>query len=559
MKNKINENKLSSSTILPQIPLTIIENIEQESKPIFNKLNSKYMIKETNLDNEQYLKTLNRIMKNYTYEIVDDNLNLGNIKDHSFLTKKIPKNTKRVISSIDRSDSNIAGEDSLIKIAVKDEEFSNPIVSKFALEQNKNIYENMLKYVNFRSLNLNDKINKENKAYLNIANLNDINVKVSQLIAKRAVIFELKNRDKNKNKKTVLNNQTVSKPRLYYNKEIYLCRMTGKYLYNSKNYPEGRDQFCLSSDSNQMILFGGIVTNHSNNIWMLDQNKMEWTKIISENNPAIPRYGHTGVLFQRKLYVFGGRCKLDNFIIYGDLDVFNIDTRMWENTVIFTKPSTKRRNHIAKLIGTHILIHGGIDENGEYLKDSCLLSLNPLKWGSISIESESESPTLAYHDSCLVLPYDLMFSNRLNIYKLPEQNFVKKTISKIREKGLYVFGGKSRDDAAPTNDLWILKIGIKPLIWSKIVTNGTPPTPRYGHSMNFYEDGNFVIIHGGRNDSYLDDFALNDTYLLELSTFDWVKVEIKIDAPSIEIYKRCGHSSIVSCNYNILFQQQINY
>ena len=41
---------------------------------------------------------------------------------------------------------------------------------------------------------------------------------------------------------------------------------------------------------------------------------------------------------------------------------------------------------------------------------------------------------------------------------------------------------------------------------------GVKPTPRFFHSMSYYERGNFLIIHGGRNDLNNDSFALNDIY-----------------------------------------------
>jgi hypothetical protein len=76
-------------------------------------------------------------------------------------------------------------------------------------------------------------------------------------------------------------------------------------------------------------------------------------------------------------------------------------------------------------------------------------------------------------------------------------------------------------------------------------TNGLAPTPRYAHSMNFYEDGNYVIIHGGRNDFSSTNFALQDTYLLELSRFDWIKVNLIFDNRDSHVFLRCGHASIV--------------
>ena len=29
--------------------------------------------------------------------------------------------------------------------------------------------------------------------------------------------------------------------------------------------------------------------------------------------PAFPRYGHSGIIYQKKFYVFGGKCKSNNY------------------------------------------------------------------------------------------------------------------------------------------------------------------------------------------------------------------------------------------------------
>jgi hypothetical protein len=94
-----------------------------------------------------------------------------------------------------------------------------------------------------------------------------------------------------------------------------------------------------------------------------------------------------------------------------------------------------------------------------------------------------------------------------------------------------------------TNEVWILRIGKKPFDWIKPQIYGNPPSPRYLHSMNFYEEGNFLIIYGGRNDN-IESSALNDIYLLELQKLEWIKVIVYSDA-NIDVYNRCGHSSIV--------------
>jgi len=91
-----------------------------------------------------------------------------------------------------------------------------------------------------------------------------------------------------------------------------------------------------------------------------------------------------------------------------------------------------------------------------------------------------------------------------------------------------------------------LKLGHKPLEWVRANISGKPPCPRYSHTMNFYEDGNFLIIHGGRNDKSDSSAALCDTFLLELRNLEWIDVKIYSYDYS-QVYNRCGHGSIVFC------------
>jgi hypothetical protein len=94
----------------------------------------------------------------------------------------------------------------------------------------------------------------------------------------------------------------------------------------------------------------------------------------------------------------------------------------------------------------------------------------------------------------------------------------------------------------------ILKIGKKPLEWYKPETSGKSPSPRYSHSMNYYEEGNYLIIHGGRNDEKIEKYSLNDTYVFDLYKFEWAYVKILFESPKMEIYNRFGHKSIIHSN-----------
>ena len=231
-----------------------------------------------------------------------------------------------------------------------------------------------------------------------------------------------------------------------------------------------------------------------------------------------------------------------------------------------------------------MLVHGGISEEGEYLNDSVILSFVPLKWHHCVLSKYIEipdskdlflfnpelsslncaAPALAYHSCCLVLQSEVKVNNKFNIYKYPDiaYNF-KKINNQIKERGVYIFGGKY-SDYRYNREVYCLKIGKKPVEWRKLNCFGKAPPPRILCSMEFCEDANLIVIHGGRYDinatqgsptfknkqanisDISDDFAFNDLWILELSRLEWTKVPLVIDGlNSIKVFNRCGHSSFI--------------
>ena len=134
-----------------------------------------------------------------------------------------------------------------------------------------------------------------------------------------------------------------------------------------------------------------------------------------------------------------------------------------------------------------------------------ILNIHQLKWNKCIIDKYCHWPKL-YGHAC----------------SLAQNEAIKKKT--IKETGLFIFGGKSKEDGGLSNQLWILILGKKPLEWIKPETKGKIPAPRFFHTMNYYERGNYLIIHGGRNDIISENSALNDTYLLNLENFEWIEV-----------------------------------
>lgn len=99
-----------------------------------------------------------------------------------------------------------------------------------------------------------------------------------------------------------------------------------------------------------------------------------------------------------------------------------------------------------------------------------------------------------------------------------------------------------------SNELWLLKIGKNPVEWIKIENlKGKPPLPRYQHSMNYYENKEIIIIHGGRNDHFnSESFSMNTTFIIDLCRWQWIEVRIFNNYyESFKIFERCSHGAVI--------------
>ena len=75
--------------------------------------------------------------------------------------------------------------------------------------------------------------------------------------------------------------------------------------------------------------------------------------------------------------------------------------------------------------------------------------------------------------------------------------------------------------------------------WRYPVVKGTPPVPRYNHSMSFYEPLGILIIYGGKNDTLFgetNDICLNDIRILNVEQMAWSPVSSYGETPQIGRY-----------------------
>ena len=270
----------------------------------------------------------------------------------------------------------------------------------------------------------------------------------------------------NQNDKLTINS-TIMRNLLIVEVKSYYC----KYLMHSTFNPSSRMGATFTNCYNQLFLFGGLLASEQSDLWKFEiKNKAyTWKKIkFNKEINLNPRYGHTCVLFNNSLYIFGGNLNikklkypLEDILIYNiktntmKIGIFKTDKFSFTSSYLYVP---QRRNHIAQAIGWNMIVHGGIDINKEYSKennanvneeeirfnpneiknmdmhgevlgDFMALDLNTLKWMQLSniiyklkgkkaiIQAKKGIPRV-YHSSCLALSYENMLKgNKLNIYK----------------------------------------------------------------------------------------------------------------------------------------------
>ena len=532
--------------------------IKDTQRNLLNSLskdNDEYIIREYSKiipkDFNIYVETVESSLGNYKmdYEKKNEEKQLKNYNPNFYIHLK----DKLLIKKIHKHNRNFfnhaltpKNDDSNLKITIREKQYPNPYKSLAVIKHNSFIFDE----INKNFLNRQGDLFKQK--ILNIKKYNNkYKVKMPKIHISNftRIPFEIPLVDltEDKDKKGLQTFKNISKKQNEGTLQLYAY-----YRYPNRNFPEGREQFSIFFyNNNRIYICGGLTVKMGiMTIWYLNMDKLEWNKVPQKENTN-NRFGHTSIIYQNKIYFYGGRAKIDKALYYCGLEIFSLNEGLYYKPMLSKLNSpTLRRNHIAILIDEQIFIHGGVSENNEILSDCHLLNLNPLKWLKVSINRRSQNPKLYGHTGCVVVPKQYLINHKFNIYAYPDLEVVN---CRIKKKGLYVFGGKSKEEGGISNKLWILTIGQKLLEWNLAETKGIPPRPRYNHSMSFYERGNFLIIHGGRNDLMSDTIAFDDTFVFDLEFFEWFKVELYSQFDKFKVLSRCGHQSSIYGNKLIIF------
>jgi hypothetical protein len=447
-------------------------------------------------------------------------------------------------------------------ITTENPEYKDPLKSMKKLKANKQIFDNVVNLITTKQIEMyRDKFNETINFNSKLSKMPEFRV-TSNILSTR---IKEKMMENEQNTMTVThtdpdvsdnmiveNNYKQKKGKSYkiLSRDDMLLNHDyhGSFGPFSKFRPSARSQSTLTADRDgNLILIGGVNTDRLIDFWKCDSSTLTWRSLRVYGEFPLPRMGHSAVQYKNNIYIYGGNIEQDAKMPKEDLTVFHVDQNRVSIERCYNKSNVKwRRNHIAGQIGYCMLVHGGIDDTGEFLADSYTLDLESFRWNELIAKEDHFKPSpVAYHSACVVLTSEKRMLNNFSIYKFPDLS--KSPMNSIKYEGVYVFGGIDKEGIC-NNQLRLLKCGKKPLEWLKINAEGTPPCPRYSASMSFHEDLEVLIVHGGRDDKS-KEFVFMDTYLFDLYHFTWTKLNVFENTPK----RRSEHSAVISQNKLIIF------
>ena len=277
----------------------------------------------------------------------------------------------------------------------------------------------------------------------------------------------------------------IATPTIYYNDVYKLNLTTGLWteVTTTGTPPTTRHGHSAIIYDGYMYIFGGYdgTTRYADTL-KLNLTTYEWTTVSTSGTPPTGRYQHSAVYYldgsTPYMYIFGGML----LVTQQDTHRLNLSTNAWSNTLSYsgTRPSI-RREHTAVVYGTKMWVFGGWDGTTKnYQLHSLDLSQSTVAWSN-TITCTGTAPAGIYGHTAVVYG-DYM----------------------------YVSCGNA---AAVSNATY--KINLSTLVWSLITLKGSvPPAARYGNTIAL--SGAFFYVFSGFN-----TFHFNDTFKFDIVDESW--------------------------------------
>jgi Galactose oxidase, central domain/Kelch motif len=146
-----------------------------------------------------------------------------------------------------------------------------------------------------------------------------------------------------------------------------------------------------------------------------------WKKPKIQGNPPQPRYGHSAILYQNSMIIFGGE-RNDTYETLSDVHLLDLETWTWTQPEISGEIPDSRSFHTAVLFQEKMLVWGGYKEakDGGYIFTDLavhILNLKTWQWSQVTPNGTPPKPrshhSLALFEDKLFIDggsYDIYFA-----------------------------------------------------------------------------------------------------------------------------------------------------
>jgi len=152
---------------------------------------------------------------------------------------------------------------------------------------------------------------------------------------------------------------------------------------DSLNAPPACDEHTAIVHNEEMIVFGGFIDgDRVNSAHRFNFKSGEWSAVLYNNSECKPsaRAGHTAVVDENFMYVFGGKDNDDYKL--NDLWRLDLNTDTWEKITVDSKSEMPigRCGHTSVMYNGHLVIFGGILEITKELNDCYIFNFQTKCW-----------------------------------------------------------------------------------------------------------------------------------------------------------------------------------
>lgn len=281
---------------------------------------------------------------------------------------------------------------------------------------------------------------------------------------------------------------------------------------------------------------------------------IKWACIETNNTPPIPRSGHSAVIYNGSMYVFGGL----GAHRYNDLFKFDFDTKTW--TEIKPKDESKlpskRYKHSACIYENMMYIFGGWDSSGK-LNDMYRYIFDRNEWEIVHCDSPPRprsAHSVAVYQKMMYL-FGGIGDNKFNdmhrfSFKTNQWSVVNQRNPPPRRSS---YGG-----AHIFNDRLYILCGLgcgkfndchsfdfRTLEWTELKYNDSRDTPAKRGRHSCVLAGENLYMFGG----YVGIERSNQLFVLNLQTHKWQQLKFTENVPT----PREAHSAIMHNGYMWLF------